>query len=125
MKLSILLFFGALLSLSDQSFVWFDSSKNEKAAPSSRFIVNVVEYSFVNNTEVKTSHKFRCLGILVASDYILTTASCAKTDIGIHIGIQFPSTSENVNEPTRERIQQSSYYFEFMKFIFARRFRHF
>ncbi|KAG5680167.1 hypothetical protein PVAND_009692 [Polypedilum vanderplanki] len=104
MKVFILiLLFGVLLPLSEQSFIWNDSSKTQDkdkvyGTPGSRFIVNIVEYQFINNTYEKTPSKFRCIGTLVSENHVITTASCVDVPIGSHIGVQFETVKEETNE---------------------------
>ncbi|XP_070500189.1 snake venom serine protease KN13-like [Chironomus tepperi] len=83
--------------MTDQSFLY--SPKNlpkVNTSNTNRFIVNIVEYSFVNGT--KTAGKFRCLGTLILKDFVLTTASCVARPDDVQIGIQFETIKENDNE---------------------------
>jgi hypothetical protein len=104
MKVFTLFLIGVLIHLSESSFVWFDSSKpsnpkpKEYAATGSRFIVNIVEYQFINNTHEKSANKFRCIGTLVSENHVVTTANCVTVPIGTHIGVQFETIREDTNE---------------------------
>jgi secreted trypsin-like serine protease len=102
MKFLITLILAATFTFSQQSFI-FNSDVNSTAKQTSeqatnRFIVNIVEYSFVNGTSnIKTAHKFRCLGLLIDTQYVLTTAECVhqQSNHSVHIGVQFTTTSSS------------------------------
>jgi hypothetical protein len=116
MKVFCLFLVGVVIHLSEQSFLWIDPSKPKEpiktqlltaeAAKGNRFIVNIVEYSYINNTMVKTPNKFRCIGTLVSENFVLTTANCVKTQIGTHIGVQFETMRDDTNEIGCEFLNQ-------------------
>lgn len=97
MKSFTFLILTIFVYLTDQSFLY--SPKNQQKVSTSnanRFIVNIVEYSYVNGT--KTAGKFRCLGTLILEDFVLTTASCVARPENIEIGIQFETIKESAND---------------------------